>query len=96
MTTETKNCKNRILHDVNQHYNKYFDTYKTNYNGKYLNKRDEQFFEPNQFKILGKKKQRSKSTEENAEKQMQKSESTEEKNERERERESCKNHYGLK
>ena len=28
ITTETKNCKNRILNNVNQLYNKYFDTYK--------------------------------------------------------------------
>ena len=35
----------------------------------YLNERDEQFFEPNQFKILGKKKQKSESTEENTEMQ---------------------------
>ena len=35
----------------------------------YLNERDEQFFEPNQFKILGKKKQKSGSTEENTEMQ---------------------------
>ena len=28
MTTETKNRKNRILNNVNQLYNKYFDTYK--------------------------------------------------------------------
>ena len=27
-TTETKNHKNRILNNVNQLYNKYFDTYK--------------------------------------------------------------------
>ena len=35
----------------------------------YLNERDEQFFEPNQFKILGKKKQKSESPEENTEMQ---------------------------
>ena len=28
ITTETKNCKNGILNNVNQLYNKYFDTYK--------------------------------------------------------------------
>ena len=28
ITTETKNRKNRILNNVNQLYNKYFDTYK--------------------------------------------------------------------
>ena len=27
-TIETKDCKNRVMHNVNQLYNKYFDTYK--------------------------------------------------------------------
>ena len=31
-TTETKNRKNRVLNNVNQLYNKYFDAYKKNYN----------------------------------------------------------------
>ena len=44
---------------------KYFDTYKSNYNSENLNEIDEKPFDFNQFKILGKKKQRSKSTEEN-------------------------------
>ena len=30
-TTETKNCKNRNMNNVNQLYNKYFDTYNKNY-----------------------------------------------------------------
>ena len=34
-----------------------------------MNERDEKFFAPNQFKILGKKKQKSKSTEENTERE---------------------------
>ena len=59
ITTETKNCKNRILNNVNQLYNKYFDTYKKNYDSEYLNERDEKMFDPNQFKRLGKKKQKS-------------------------------------
>ena len=29
-TPETKNCKTRILNNVNQLYNKYFNTYKKN------------------------------------------------------------------
>ena len=33
------------------------------YNGENLNERDEFFFDPNQFEILGKKKQKSKSNE---------------------------------
>ena len=44
---------------------KYFDTYKSNYNSENLNEIDEKPFDFNHFKILGKKKQRSKSTEEN-------------------------------
>ena len=32
ITNETKNCKNRILNNVNRIYKKYFGTYKTNYN----------------------------------------------------------------
>ena len=36
---------------------KYFDTYKKNCNSENLNETDENFFDPNQFKILGKKKQ---------------------------------------
>ena len=54
ITTETKNRKNRILNSVNQLYNKYFDTYKKLRYRKFK-QRDEKFFDPNQFKILGKK-----------------------------------------
>ena len=32
ITNEIKNCKNRILNNVNRIYKKYFGTYKTNYN----------------------------------------------------------------
>ena len=31
-TNETRNCKNRILNNVNQLYNDYFDLYRRNYN----------------------------------------------------------------
>ena len=82
ITNGTKNRKNRILNNVNQLYNKYFDTLK-HYDGKDLNERDEEFFDPKQFKILGKKKQISVLTEENTEKEMRKSESTKENSERE-------------
>ena len=54
---------------VNQLHNDYFDVYKENYNSENLNERDDKFFDPNQFKILGKKKQKSKSTEENTERE---------------------------
>ena len=55
ITTETKNRKTRILNNVNQLYNKYFDTHKKNYDSENLNERDGKIFVPNQFKILGKK-----------------------------------------
>ena len=47
----------------------YFDTCKSNCNSENLNEIDEKLFDFNQFKILGKKKQRSKSTEENNERE---------------------------
>ena len=71
ITTETKNRKNKILNNVNQLYNKYFDTHKKNYNSENLNERDEKLFDPNQFKILGKKKQKSEWTEEKIKREMQ-------------------------
>ena len=67
ITTETKNLKNRILNNVNQLYNKYFDTYKKSYDSKNLKERDEKCFDLNQFKILGKKKQNLQWTEEKTE-----------------------------
>ena len=48
---------------------------KKNYNSEDLNQKDrknEKIFDPNQFKILGKKKQRSELTEENTETEQQK------------------------
>ena len=77
-TPKPKNCKNKIMNNVNQLYNYYFNVYKENYNSENLKERDQIFFDPNQFKILGKKKQKSKSTEDNTER-----ESTEERTERE-------------
>ena len=71
-TTETKNCKNRILNNVKQLYNKYFDTHKINSDSENLNKRDEIFFDPNQFKLLDKKKQKSEWTEGKTKSEMQK------------------------
>ena len=55
-TTKTKNRKNKILNNVNQLYNDYFDVYKENYYSENLNERDEKILkEFHQFKILGKK-----------------------------------------
>ena len=98
ITTETKNCKNRILNNVNQLYNKYFDTYKKNYDSEYLNERDEKMFDPNQFKRLGKKKQKSQWTGEKTERKMQKliRFKINKNNLKKKLRERCKNHYGLK
>ena len=51
-----RNRKNRILNNVKQLYNKYFNTFKKKYDSQNLNKRDEFFFEHNKFKMLGKQK----------------------------------------
>ena len=59
ITTKTKNRKNRIINNVKQLYNKYLDTYQKNYNSEDLNEEDKIFFDPNKFKIFGKKKQKS-------------------------------------
>ena len=48
------------------------DTYKNNYDSENLNKKDENFFDPNQFKILGKEKQETEWSEEKTEREMQK------------------------
>ena len=39
-----RNRKNRILNNVKQLYNKYFNTFKKKYDSQNLNKRDEIFF----------------------------------------------------
>ena len=70
ITTETKSRENKILNNVKL-YNKYFDTYKKNYDSENLNKSDEKIFDPNQFKILGKKKQKSKRTKETTKREME-------------------------
>ena len=51
ITNETKHRKNRSLNNVNQFYNKYFDTCKKSYDSENLNERDGKFSHPNQFKI---------------------------------------------
>ena len=55
---------------MNQLYNKYFDTYKKKYDSEKLNEKDEKFFDLNQFKILGKKKQKLKWAEEITEREL--------------------------
>ena len=56
ITTETKSCKNRNLNNVNQLYNKYFDTYKKNPDSEDINKRNENFFMLTSLKYLVRKK----------------------------------------
>ena len=51
-----RNRKDRILNNVKQLYNKYFNTFKKKYDSQNLNKRDEIFFGRNKFKMLGKQK----------------------------------------
>ena len=52
ITIETINRKNRILNNVNQLYNKYFDTYKKKYDSEDLDERDENFLTLNNLKYL--------------------------------------------
>ena len=69
-SNKTKSYKDRILNNVNQLYNKYFDTYKKNdCDSENLNEREENFFDPNQFKILN--KQTLEWTKEKTEREMQ-------------------------
>ena len=47
-----------MLNEVSQLYNKYVNNHKRNYGREDLNKEEENFFEPNQFKVLNNKKQK--------------------------------------
>ena len=67
VTIETKHRKNRIMNNVNQLCDNYYDSYKNNYDSEELNEQDKMFFDPNQFKIFDEKNQKPKSTEENTE-----------------------------
>ena len=46
ITIETKNRKIRVMNNINQLYNKYFDTCKNNYDSEDLNKEDKKMFDP--------------------------------------------------
>ena len=61
-----------MLNEVSQLYNKYVNNHKRNYGREDLNKEEENFFEPNQFKVLNNKKQKLEPTEEKIEKVTQK------------------------
>ena len=63
VTIETKNRKNRIMNNVNQLCDNYYDSYKNNYDSEELNEQDKIFFDPNQFKIFDEKNKKPKSTE---------------------------------
>ena len=58
-TTETKICKDRIMENVNQLYNKYFDSYKKIVKGKRWKKRGHGY---KQFEIIDNGDQEPKST----------------------------------
>ena len=58
-TTETRNRKNRILNNVNQLYNDYFDLYKKNYNSVNVERRKHDY---KHFEIIDNRGQEPKST----------------------------------
>ena len=71
-TTETKDRKDRIMKNVNQLYNKYFDTYKKNYDSEKVKDEEKRGRDYKQFEIIDKKKQKSEWTEEKTKREMQK------------------------
>ena len=52
------------MNKTHQLYNKYLNAYKEEYDSKDLKDEDKIFFDPNQYKILGKKKQKLEQSEE--------------------------------
>ena len=58
------------MNKTHQLYNKYFNTYKEEYDSEDLKKKG--FFDPNQYKILGKKKHELEQTKEKIKKKPQK------------------------
>ena len=56
---DTKKRKNEVMNNTHQLYNKYLNTYKKEYDCGDLNKEDKKKIDPNLYKILGKKKQKS-------------------------------------
>ena len=61
-TTETKNHKKRILNNVNQIYNKYFDTYKKSYSSEKVKEKEKRGRDYKQFEIIDNGDQEPKST----------------------------------
>ena len=60
------------MSQAHQLYNKYFNTYKEEFNSVDLIEEDKILFDPNQYKILGKKKQKLELTEEKIKGEFQK------------------------
>ena len=72
-TTETKNRKDRIMNNVKPLYNKYFDTYRKNYNTEKVKDKEKRGHVSKQFEIIDKKKQqKSEWTEEKTKTEIQK------------------------
>ena len=61
-TNETRNCKNRILNNVNQLYNDYFDLYKKNYNSANIRNEERRGRDYKHFEIIDNRGQEPKST----------------------------------
>ena len=59
LIAETKDRKDRIMKNVNQLYNQYFDTYKKNYNSEKVKDKEKRGPDYKQFEIIDKKKQKS-------------------------------------
>ena len=57
-TTETKNRKDIIMNNVKPLYNKYFDTYKKNYNTEKVKDKEKRGHISKQFEIIDKKKKK--------------------------------------
>ena len=72
ITTETKIRKERIMKNVNQLYDKYFDTYKKNFDNEKVKDEEKRGRDYKQFKIIDKKKQKSEWTKEKTKREIQK------------------------
>ena len=81
ITTETKDRKNRILNNVNQLYNKYFDAYRKNYSSEKVKEEVNRGRHYEQFEIIDNRGQELKSTWQRRPRQKNLM--------------KCKNHYGL-
>ena len=62
ITAETKNSKNRILNNIKQLYDKYFDAYKKNYGSEKVKNKEKGGRDYKRFKIIYNKGQEPKST----------------------------------